>query len=454
LALFIVFLLRFYSKLEMNYKQTLDYLYTQLPMFQRVGAAAYKADLNNTLAICKLLHNPENKFKSIHVAGTNGKGSTSHMLAAVFQQAGYKTGLYTSPHLKDFRERIKIDGKEIPKKYITEFVEKHKTGFEKIEPSFFEWTVGLAFNYFAEQKVDIAIIEVGLGGRLDSTNVVKPLLSLITNISYDHTNLLGNTLPKIAKEKAGIIKPKVPVVISQTQQATVKKVFTEKAKVCKSKIYFADDIFIHQEENYLPKKSLTKHLYKSGKEFISVVSDLPGTYQRYNIAGVLTALDILKHEFKIRDKHIAKALCNVKKLTGLHGRWELLNKHPRVIADTGHNKDGIMQVMECVNREFQSKMVKGKLHIVFGAVNDKDVSNIFALLKTNRRFATAVYYLCKPNIPRGMELDVLFKAAKQQGLKGKIYPSIIEALYIAKKTAKANELVFVGGSTFTVAEVI
>jgi len=437
----------------MNYKQTLDYLYTQLPMFQRIGAAAYKADLNNTLAICKLLHNPENKFKSIHVAGTNGKGSTSHMLAAVFQQAGYKTGLYTSPHLKDFRERIKINGKEIPKKYITGFVEKHKTDFEKIEPSFFEWTVGLAFNYFAEQKVDIAIIEVGLGGRLDSTNVVKPLLSLITNISYDHINLLGNTLPKIAKEKAGIIKPKVPVVISQTQ-ATVKKVFTEKAKAAKSKIYFADNVFIHQKENYLPEKSLTKHSYKKGKEFVSILSDLPGTYQRYNIAGVLTALNILKQDFKIKDKHVKKAFGNVKKLTGLHGRWELLNKHPRVITDTGHNKDGILKVMECVDREFQSKIVKGKLHVVFGAVNDKDVSNIFALLKTNKHFSIATYYFCKPNIPRGMELNVLYKAAKQQGIKGKTYPSVKDALHAAKKTAKANELVFVGGSTFTVAEVV
>jgi len=435
----------------MNYKQTLDYLYTQLPMFQRIGTAAYKADLDNTLAICKLLRNPENKFKSIHVAGTNGKGSTSHMLAAVFQQAGYKTGLYTSPHLKDFRERIKINGKEIPKKYITEFVEKHKIDFEKIEPSFFEWTVGLAFNYFAEQKVDIAIIEVGLGGRLDSTNVITPLLSLITNISYDHTNLLGNTLPKIAKEKAGIIKPKVPVVISQTQP-TVKKVFVEKAKASKSKIYFADDIFIHQKENYLPKKSLTGHSYKKGKEFIAVVSDLPGTYQQYNIVGVLTALDILKHDFKIKNKHVTKALCNVKKLTGLHGRWELINKHPRIIADTGHNKDGILQVMECVDREFKSKTVKGKLHVVFGAVNDKDVSDIFSLLKTNKHFANAAYYFCKPNIPRGMELNILYKAAKQKGLIGKIYPSVKEALHAAKKTAKANELVFVGGSTFTVAE--
>ncbi|HTA62063.1 MAG TPA: folylpolyglutamate synthase/dihydrofolate synthase family protein [Bacteroidia bacterium] len=436
----------------MNYKQTLNYLYTQLPMFQRIGAAAYKADLNNTLAICKLLHNPENKFKSIHVAGTNGKGSTSHMLAAVFQQAGYKTGLYTSPHLKDFRERIKINGKEIPKKHITDFVEKYKNDFEKIEPSFFEWTVGLAFNYFAEEKVDIAIIEVGLGGRLDSTNVVMPLLSLITNISYDHTNLLGNTLPKIAKEKAGIIKPKVPVVISQTQSA-VKKVFIEKAKTCKSKIYYADTIFIHQKENYLPKKSLTKHSYNKDKERFSVLSDLPGTYQKYNIAGVLTALDVLKHDFKIKDKHIAKALANVKKLTGLHGRWELLNKHPRVIADTGHNKDGILQVMKSVNREFESGVVKGKLHVVFGAVNDKDITSIFTLLKTNKHFSSATYYFCKPNIPRGMELDVLYKAAKQVGLKGKTYPSVKEALSAAKKTAKANELIFVGGSTFTVAEV-
>ncbi|HKC67113.1 MAG TPA: folylpolyglutamate synthase/dihydrofolate synthase family protein [Bacteroidia bacterium] len=440
-------------KPKMNYKQTLDYLYTQLPMFQRIGAAAYKADLNNTLAICKLLHNPQNKFKSIHIAGTNGKGSTSHMLAAVFQQAGYKTGLYTSPHLKDFRERIKINGKEIPKKYITEFVRKHKSDFEKIEPSFFEWTVGLAFNYFAEEKVDIAIIEVGLGGRLDSTNVITPLLSIITNISYDHVNLLGNTLPKIAKEKAGIIKPKIPVVISQTQSA-VKKVFIEKAKLNKSKICFADNIFIHQQEKYLPKKSATKHLYKNEKKIISIVSDLSGTYQQYNIAGVLTALDILKHDFKIKDNHIAKALSNVKKLTGLHGRWELLNKHPRVIADTGHNKDGILQVMECVNREFQSGMVKGKLHVVFGAVNDKDVAGVFKLLKTNKHFAVATYYFCKPDIPRGMELAILQKEAKQQSIKGKIYLSVKEALQAAKKIAKANELVFVGGSTFTVAEVV
>ena len=437
----------------MNYKKTLDYLYTQLPMFQRIGAAAYKADLNNALAICKLLNNPEGKFKSIHVAGTNGKGSTSHMLAAVFQQAGYKTGLYTSPHLKDFRERIKINGKKISKKHITNFVEKHKKDFEKIEPSFFEWTVGLAFNYFAEQKVDIAIIEVGLGGRLDSTNVIRPILSLITNISYDHTNLLGNILPKIATEKAGIIKLNTPVVISQ-KQSTVKKVFIEKAKASQSKIYFADSIFIHQKEKYLPKKLLSNHLYKKNKENISILSDLPGTYQKYNIAGVLTALDIIKADFNIKDKHIHKGLQRVKKLTDLHGRWELINKRPRIIVDTGHNKDGILQVIDCITREYKSKTVTGTLHVVFGAVNDKDVSEIFSLLKTNLHFASATYYFCKPNIPRGMELNILHKAALMHGIKGKTYPSVKEALLVAKENAKKSELIFVGGSTFTVAEVV
>ncbi|MEO8761077.1 MAG: Mur ligase family protein, partial [Bacteroidia bacterium] len=266
----------------MNYKQTLEYLVTKLPMFQRVGAAAYKADLNNTIAICKILDNPENKIKTIHVAGTNGKGSASHMLAAVFQQAGYKTGLYTSPHLKDFRERIKINGKEISKKYVTNFVEKYQHEFEKIQPSFFEWTVGLAFTYFAEKKVDIAIIETGLGGRLDSTNVINPMVSLISNISYDHTNLLGNTLPKIATEKAGIIKHKTPVVISETQ-TSVKKIFTDKAKAQKSKIYFADELFIHQNEKYSAKKNHTNHFYKKDKKTISYKTDLPGTYQKHNI---------------------------------------------------------------------------------------------------------------------------------------------------------------------------
>ncbi len=435
----------------MNYKHTLDYLYTQLPMFQRIGAAAYKANINNTIAICKLVGNPENKFKSIHVAGTNGKGSSSHMLAAVFQQAGYKVGLYTSPHLKDFRERIKINGKEISKKYVTNFVEKYQHEFEKIEPSFFEWTVGLAFTYFADKKVDIAIIEVGLGGRLDSTNVIKPLVSLITNISYDHTNLLGNTLPKIAAEKAGIIKLKTPVIISETQPS-IKNVFLKKAKESRSKIYFADELFIHQKENYQAKKNCTKHIFNHDNKTISVVTDLPGTYQKHNLAGVLTVLHVLKDEFKIKDANIKKALPNVKKLTGLHGRWEVISKNPRVICDTGHNEDGIKQVIESINREYNSKIVKGKLHVVFGVVNDKDLSKIFPLLKANAHFKNAAYYFCKPNIPRGMEVKMLKKEAAKFNFKGLDFPSVTTALKAAKKSAKKNELVFVGGSTFTVGE--
>jgi len=442
----------------MNYKQTLDYLYARLPMYQRIGAAAYKADLNNTLAICKLLKNPEAKFKSIHIAGTNGKGSTSHMLAAVLQQAGYKTGLYTSPHLKDFRERIKINGKDIPEKYITSFVEKHTTDFEKIEPSFFEWTVGLAFKYFADEKVDVAIIEVGLGGRLDSTNVIKPLASIITNISFDHTNLLGNTLQKIAKEKAGIIKPGIPVIIGQ-YQAKVAKVFINKAIKYKTQIRFGDGNFQHQKEVYSTKKMLNKHFYISytsdKAKPVSYEVDLPGTYQKYNIGAALTTLDTLKKDFKISERDIKKALKNVKKITGLHGRWEILNKkNPRVICDTGHNKDGIKQVIDCIDREFDSEIVKGKLHVVFGAVSDKDVSEIFSLLKTNKHFASARYYFCKPNIPRGMDTTTLSKAAIKQGLDGDVYSSVKEALKAAKKTAKSKELVFVGGSTFTVAEVV
>ncbi|MGZ3863974.1 MAG: bifunctional folylpolyglutamate synthase/dihydrofolate synthase [Bacteroidia bacterium] len=437
----------------MNYKQTLDYLYKQLPMFHRVGAAAYKADLDNTHAICKMLGNPEKKFKSIHIAGTNGKGSSSHMLAAVFQQAGYKTGLYTSPHLKDFRERIKINGKEIPKKHIKEFVKKHKTGFEKIQPSFFEWTVGLAFDHFAKEKVDIAIIEVGLGGRLDSTNVIAPLCSLITNISFDHTALLGNTLPKIASEKAGIIKRNIPVIISQSQKE-VKNVFVEKAKKVKAKIVFADEKYAHTDEFYFPKKNVTSHTFLHENKYVNLFCDLSGTYQKYNIAGVLCVLDTVSQKFDLKQKDIFKALSKTKKLTGLHGRWELLNKHPRTICDTGHNTDGIKQVLECVNREYLSGMVKGKLHVVFGAVNDKDLDETFSLLKKDKHFKNASYYFCKPDIPRGMELPVLTGFAHKHRLKGKTYPTVKKALSAAKKAARKHEFVFVGGSTFTVAEIV
>lgn len=437
----------------MTYKQTLDYLYEQLPMFHRIGAAAYKANLDNTYAICTLLGNPENKFKSIHVGGTNGKGSSSHMLAAIYQQAGYKTGLYTSPHLKDFRERIKINGKSISQKKVIAFVERYKNDFEKIKPSFFEWTVGLAFDYFSYEKVDIAIVEVGLGGRLDSTNVITPLASLITNIGYDHMSLLGDSLQKIAAEKAGIIKPSVPVIIGETQKET-KNVFAEKAKTAGSEILFADKKYKFLKEKYDAVKSLCRYEYKTQQRTFNLVSDLSGTYQKNNIAGVLATVDSVQPEIPVSTKDILAGLKKVKKLTGLHGRWETLQKSPRTICDTGHNTEGIKEVLNCVSREYRSEIVKGKLHVVFGVVNDKDITGVLKLLQRDKHFSKAAYYFCKPAIPRGLEADILMKQAAKFGLKGSVYPSVKKALRAARQGAQKRELVFVGGSTFVVAEVV
>jgi dihydrofolate synthase / folylpolyglutamate synthase len=437
----------------MTYQQTLDHLYAQLPMFHRIGAAAYKADLDNTLAICELLGHPEKKFKSIHVAGTNGKGSSSHMLAAIFQKAGYKTGLYTSPHLKDFRERIKINGKAISKKNVTDFVQKHRAHFEKIQPSFFEWTVGLAFDHFAQEEVDIAIIEVGLGGRLDSTNVITPLASLITNIGFDHTALLGKTLKKIAAEKAGIIKPGIPVIISQTQTG-IKNVFVTKARASHSSLYFADQIYKPLSARYLPQEKLSVYSFKTSKGLMQVGADLTGTYQAANIAGVLATIDVVQTHLPVKNKAVVAALKQTCRITGLHGRWEILQSRPRVICDTGHNADGIREVIKCVTREYLTGTVSGRLHVVFGAVNDKDVGSIFSIFKKNKHFARASYYFCKPQIPRGMETTILLEEARKLGLKGKAYPSVKKALAAAKRTAKKHEMVFVGGSTFTVAEVV
>ena len=428
----------------MTYQQTLDYLFTKLPMYQRVGAAAYKADLNNTIAICKALGNPEKNIKCVHVAGTNGKGSSSHMLAAVLQQAGYKTGLYTSPHLVDFRERIKINGKEIPKTEVVKFVEENKTAFENIEPSFFEWTVGLAFDYFAKQEVDVAVVEVGLGGRLDSTNVINPVACLITNIGFDHMNLLGNTLPLIAEEKAGIIKSRVPVTISQTQLEVI-SVFNNKAKELKSPIEFADKnykVISSKHENdflvieLLHKKTNTKHSYQL---------DLQGSYQIKNLIGVLNTIEILKSEgFLIEDQMIQKALSHVQKITGLQGRWQVIQTKPLVIADTGHNQDGIKEVLENLKRYTYKK-----LHFVLGVVNDKDISTILKMLPKD-----ATYYFCKASIPRALDEKELSVQAAKVGLIGKTFKSVPEALTVAKKQAKANDLVFVGGSTFTVADIL
>lgn len=418
----------------MNYDQTLQYMYECYPMYQQVGASAYKANLNNTIAICKLLGNPENKFKSVHIAGTNGKGSVSHMLASVLQCAGYKVGLYTSPHLKDFRERIKINGKMIPKNYVLDFVEKYKNDFEKIKPSFFEWTVGLAFDYFAKEKVDITIIETGLGGRLDSTNVITPLLSIITNISYDHQNLLGDTLEKIATEKAGIIKKNGIVIIGEKHSSAefipqkaglsmTNKVFEKKAKEMNAMLLYAED-------------------FANAK---NIECGLKGDYQKKNIPTVLLASEMLHpFGFAINNKAVAKGLKEVCKLTGLRGRWDILSKKPLIIADIAHNEAGIKEVFKQVKQTPHKK-----LHIVFGTVNDKDIHKILSLLPKK-----AIYYFSKANIPRALDENVLADKAKKIGLNGKIYGSVKEALYAAKKYVRQKDLVLVTGSAFVVAEAI
>lgn len=429
----------------MTYKQTLDFFYAQLPMFHRVGAAAYKANLDNTISICNLLDNPQHAFKTIHVAGTNGKGSVSHMLAAILQQAGYKTGLYTSPHLKDFRERIRINGKMISKKYVCDFTEDYKSDFKKIKPSFFEMTVGLAFDYFRNKKVEIAVIETGLGGRLDSTNIITPELSVITNIGWDHTNLLGNTLKKIAAEKAGIIKNSIPVVIGETQKET-HKTFIATARKIKSPFFFADAAFkaiLKKDSSLISDKIIVDIYFKKKLYTRNLEMDLTGRYQLKNICTVLQAQQLLEN-FPVSESDLRLALKKVKPSTGLSGRWQIISKHPLIICDTGHNVDGIKEVLK------QIKTLKfKKLHFVLGMVSDKDVSKILKLLPKQ-----AVYYFCKANIPRGMDAGILAQEAQIHGLAGTSYSSVIKALNAAKKNAGKKDVIFVGGSTFTVAEVI
>lgn len=427
-----------------EYKQTLEYLFSRLPMYQRIGAAAYKADLNNTIAICKMLGDPQKKLKCVHVAGTNGKGSTSHMIAAVLQKAGYKVGLYTSPHLKDFRERIKINGKPIDKKYIVDFVEKHKEEFDKIEPSFFEWTVGLAFDYFANMEVDIAVIEVGLGGRLDSTNVIDPIVSVITNIGYDHMNLLGDTLQKIAAEKAGIIKLKTPVVISQHQTETA-NVFIRKANELKAPIEFASKDLKIIAWQIINNRLLIKVIHKSTNQTNQYELDLTGSYQLKNILGVLAALKIISENgYFISEENIKAGLKNVIKLTGLLGRWQTLSERPLMICDSGHNEDGIKEVVENLkNIEYKN------LHFVLGVVNDKDVSSILKLLPKK-----AFYYFAKASVPRALPSEELKLIAEKEKLKGNSFDSVKKAIAAAKKNYKKGDLIFIGGSTFVVADAL
>lgn len=424
-----------------TYADTLHYLYAQLPMFTRVGASAYKKDLHNTLALCKALNNPEHTFKSVHIGGTNGKGSSSHMLAAILQTAGYKTGLYTSPHLTDFRERIRINGQMIPEQEVIAFVNSHQALFEEIKPSFFEATVGLAFDYFAKQEVDVAIIEVGLGGRLDSTNVIHPLVSLITNIGLDHQDILGNTLEEIAGEKAGIIKSNTPIIIGE-KQAEIAQLFEKKAKEADAKILFASDYWTITPKETAPLLVVHAH---SVNQKLELALDLRGSYQVKNLAGVLTAVDELREQgFEISEADLKTALKQVSSLTGLQGRWQTLQKTPLVICDTGHNEDGIKEVLKNIaNTPHQN------LHMVWGMVKDKDVRKILALLPKE-----ASYYFCQPNIPRGKPAEELAQEAQQYELKGEAYASVAEAYQQALSKANPNDLIFVGGSTFVVAEVL
>ena len=427
-----------------SYKETLDYLYAQLPMFTRVGASAFKTDLHNTLALLEQLQQPQHTFKTIHVAGTNGKGSTSHMLAAIFQQAGYKTGLYTSPHLLDFRERIRINGAMVPEDFVVRFTEDMRTHITDIAPSFFELTVAMAFQYFKQEAVDIAIIEVGLGGRLDSTNVITPELSLITNISYDHKNMLGDTLPKIAAEKAGIIKRGVPVVISETQPE-VQEVFINTAQSKQAPIHFADQEWMESSsavEGYHLNLMLMDRQQQQMRKF---QLDLNGQYQEKNVMGVLSAVKLLQQQgWHITWEHVGTALSHVKKLTGLRGRWDIIQQHPLTVLDVGHNEAGINEIVEQLGHvNYQ------QLHIVVGFVKDKEVERVLPLFP-----ATAHYYFCKAQIPRALDEVALSEMGAAAGLQGHAYSSVQAALQAARQHAKPDDMILVCGSFFVVAEVM
>jgi dihydrofolate synthase/folylpolyglutamate synthase len=406
----------------MDYQETTNWMFTQLPMYQLQGASAYKKDLSNANMLANHLDNPQEILRCIHVAGTNGKGSTSHMLASILQEAGYKVGLYTSPHLKDFRERIKIDGQMISEDFVCHFITQNKLFFEENDMSFFEMSVGLAFQYFSQEKVDIAIIEVGMGGRLDATNIITPLVSVITNIGLDHTQFLGNTQEAIAYEKAGIIKNNVPVVIGEYTSET-KPVFLAKANETHSKIYFASDLI---QETY--------------------PSDLIGDYQVYNTKTVIQTIATLNYqkEFKISEVNLKSGLFNVIKNTGLEGRWQQLGEFPKIICDTAHNKNGLEIVMKQIQKEkFDT------LHIVLGVVNDKDLDEILPLFPSG-----ANYYFCKPDIPRGLDQTVLKEKASGFGLQGKAYDSVSESYSNALENAKTSDFIYIGGSTFVVAEIL
>ena len=429
----------------MNYKDTINYMFNQLPMYQRQGKAAYKADLETSIEFDKYLNHPHAEYKTIHVAGTNGKGSVSHILSSVLQEVGYKVGLYTSPHLKSFRERIKVNGQEVSEQFIVDFIENIKAFIEEQRPSFFEMTVFMALQYFKEQKVDIAIIEVGMGGRLDSTNVINPILSVITNISLDHTAFLGDTVSKIAIEKAGIIKKEVPIVIGESHPES-KPVFIEKAREKETATYFAEEKF---QIEYAMHNSYTSQTFNVKSQENTVYEnlqlDLLGAYQSKNIITVLTVIDILNEKgININKDVLYKGVSSVVKNTNLLGRWQIIGSNPLTICDTGHNEAGIKQITA------QLKQIPyKKLHFVIGTVNDKNISSILRLLPKD-----AIYYFTKANIERALDVETLYKEAKKHNLLGEKYQTVEHAYQKAKENAGTNDLVFIGGSTFIVAEIV
>ena len=429
----------------MTYSETLEFLFSQLPAYHRIGKAAYRSDLNNTILLDNYFHNPHKNYHTIHVGGTNGKGSVSHMIASVLQEAGYKTGLYTSPHLKDFRERIKVDGMMISEEAVTSFISKNQGIIESTKPSFFEMTVALAFDYFAESRVDVAVIEVGLGGRLDSTNIINPILSVITNIGHDHMDLLGDTFEKIATEKAGIIKKKIPVVISETQPET-EYVFIKKAEENNSPILFADQTFSCDLKNNDITGGSRKFLMTdlTANKVITGETVLGGDYQSKNLQAVFAASKMLNSLFEIPEEILIRGVRNVVINTGLQGRWQILSTTPLIICDTGHNKEGLEYVLAQVHH-----IRKSGLHIVIGFVNDKDLDSVLPLFPTD-----AVYYFTKASVPRALNEKELRSKAGKYGLKGESFTDVKSALDSAQKNASFSDLIFIGGSTFVVAEVV
>ena len=427
----------------MNYKETIDYLIGRLPMFQRTGKAAYKEGLENTIELDNYFKSPHRKYKTIHVAGTNGKGSVCHMLASVLQRAGYKVGLHTSPHLLDFRERIRVNGMLMEEEAVIEFVEKHKEFFEYLKPSFFEMSVFMAFDYFAQSNIDIGIIEVGLGGRLDSTNIITPLLSVITNIGLDHTEFLGDTLEKIAAEKAGIIKDNIPVVIGEYTNET-RPVFEAAAKIHNAPITFAQERY-HTDYSMssFNGTQIVNIINKLAQKELKVETDLLGLYQHKNLVTAISAIDILqKNSIKLSEADIARGLKEVKKSTGLRGRWDVYGYNPLIVCDTGHNTEGITEVIKQIGQTPYKK-----LHMVIGFVAEKDISSILDLLP-----ADAGYYFTQPSVPRGLDYKILTEKAVKKGLTGRAFQNVGVAVKEAKANASFNDLIFIGGSTFVVAD--